>query len=167
MSPDLRHEAPGLGSARRVVRNSREWFAEGARLKRDARRSRRCVECRRALPDRRSPYCSRSCQWGFRGRYFWDAARSFVMHRDRYTCQLCRRRFRVRHLEVDHVVEIARGGPSLDYLNLQTLCRACHRVKTRRFLSGPNGWRRRAIRPETTPTVSAADGDWGADWFPS
>jgi 5-methylcytosine-specific restriction endonuclease McrA len=61
------------------------------------------------------------------------------MLRDRYTCQLCGSRRRARELEVDHVVEIARGGAALDYANLRTVCRICHREKTRRFLSERNG----------------------------
>jgi 5-methylcytosine-specific restriction endonuclease McrA len=145
-----------------VIRDSRGWFTEGSAQKRVARRDRRCVECRRALPDGRSPYCSRRCQWGFRGRYFWDAARTFVIHRDRFTCQVCRRRYRVHLLEVDHIVEVARGGPSLDYLNLQTVCRSCHRAKTVRFLRG-----RRRGASDPTATDGPAPPGWGADWFPS
>jgi len=56
------------------------------------------------------------------------------MLRDRYTCQLCHRRHRARELDVDHIVEIARGGAALEFSNLQTICRACHREKTVRFL---------------------------------
>ena len=145
-----------------MVRDSHAWFTEGSAQKRAARREQRCVECRRALPDRRSPYCSRRCQWGFRGHYFWDAARTFVFHRDHYTCQLCRRRYRVRHLEVDHIVEVARGGPSLEYLNLQTVCRSCHRAKTIQFLRGRRAGERSAVPVEPTPTAG-----WGADWFPA
>ena len=143
-----------------MIRNSRAWFTEGAEQKREARRSQRCVECRRGLPDRRSPYCGRRCQWAFRGRYFWDAARTFVFHRDRYTCQICHRRYRVRYLEVDHIVEIARGGPSLDYLNLQTVCRSCHRTKTVAFLRGRR-------RRRTLETVDPPSASWAADWFPA
>ena len=151
---------------RRVLRSSALWFSEGSQLKAAARRAQRCVECRRALPDRRSPYCSRRCQWGFRGRYFWDAARTFVLHRDRFTCQVCRRRRPVADLEVDHVVEIARGGPSLEYLNLQTLCRRCHRHKTAGYLRLP---RQERLRDPTGSARVDAPGprEWGADWFPA
>jgi 5-methylcytosine-specific restriction endonuclease McrA len=48
---------------------------------------------------------------------------------------MCRSRRRVRELEVDHIVEIARGGAALEYSNLQTVCRSCHRSKTRAFLA--------------------------------
>jgi 5-methylcytosine-specific restriction endonuclease McrA len=97
------------------------------------------VECGSPLDSRRSPYCSRRCQWRFHGHYFWDAARHYVLLRDRYTCQLCHRRHRARELDVDHIVEIARGGAALEYSNLQTVCRRCHREKTRTFLRSKAG----------------------------
>lgn len=93
------------------------------------------MECRAALPTSRTPYCSRICRWKFHGHYFWDSARIYVLRRDRYTCIACGSRRRVRELEVDHIVEIARGGAALEYSNLQTLCRPCHRAKTRKFLT--------------------------------
>lgn len=138
----------------RILALSVAWFSDGARRRTAARRERRCVECRKALPSRRTPYCSRRCQWQFHGHYFWDSARSFVMLRDRYTCQVCGRRKRARELDVDHIVEIARGGPALEYSNLRTVCRPCHREKTRRFL---------AERGRPTPPVStgAPDGPPG------
>src|SRR5580658_6236898 len=92
----------------------------------------------------------RRCKWMFHGHFFWDSARSYVMLRDRYTCRLCGVRHRARELDVDHIVEIARGGAALEYSNLQTVCRECHGRKTREFLrqsradraigpSGPTG----------------------------
>ncbi len=111
------------------------WFSDGARLRAEARRARRCVECGKELPTRRSPYCSRRCRWAFHGHYFWDSARTYVLARDRYTCRLCGTRHRKRELEVDHRLEIARGGAALEYSNLQTVCRSCHRAKTRAFLT--------------------------------
>jgi 5-methylcytosine-specific restriction endonuclease McrA len=56
------------------------------------------------------------------------------MLRDRYTCQICHGRRRARQLDVDHIVEIAAGGAALEYSNLQTVCRDCHRAKTLGFL---------------------------------
>ncbi len=117
----------------RVLALSAAWFSDGARRRAEARRARRCVECGKELPTRRTPYCSRRCRWKFHGHYFWDSARSFVLLRDRYTCQVCGTRRRARELDVDHLVEIARGGPALEYANLRAVCRPCHREKTRRF----------------------------------
>jgi len=132
----------------RVIALSAAWFSDGARRRTEARRARRCVECGRELPSRRTPYCSRRCRWKFRGHYFWDSARSFVLLRDRYTCQVCGRRRRARELDVDHIVEIARGGAALEYANLRTVCRTCHREKTRTFLHEA----RSSVGP--TPSVS-------------
>jgi 5-methylcytosine-specific restriction endonuclease McrA len=148
----------------RVLRDSRRWFTEGARLKQAARHSRRCVACGVSLSSRRTPYCSRLCQWRFQGGYFWDAARTYVIHRDRFTCQSCRRRFRVAALEVDHIVEIARGGPPLDPANLQTLCRGCHATKTRHFLRGRSRASPRGPGPGPAPTVGMAE---PGEWFPA
>jgi len=153
----------------RVIRNSALWFSEGSRRKAEARRAHQCVECGTPLPTGRTPYCGRTCRWRFQGRYFWDAARTYVIHRDRFTCQACRRRQRVRDLEVDHIWEIALGGPSLDYANLQTMCRSCHRAKTVRFLKA---------RPRS-PRVPVEEGPVGgrpaapagaaeaSEWFPA
>lgn len=151
----------------RIVRNSRAWFTEGAARKTEARLARRCVECGRELATRRTPYCSRACRWRFQGRYFWDAARTYVLHRDRFTCQACRRRFRVAQLEVDHRLEIARGGPSLEYENLQTICRSCHKAKTAQFLRARAAARR--APGDATPRLgsSAAEPGWEASWFPA
>ncbi|MCI4326060.1 MAG: HNH endonuclease [Thermoplasmata archaeon] len=146
----------------RILRDSARWFSEGAALKRAARRDRRCVACSEALESRRTPYCSRLCQWRFQAGYFWDAARTYAIHRDRFTCRACARRFRVGQLEVDHIVEIARGGAPLDPANLQTLCRGCHRSKTRAFLRG------RARRGGGAAPRSEGPGTFDlADWFPA
>ncbi|MFY9716632.1 MAG: HNH endonuclease [Thermoplasmata archaeon] len=123
-----------VGPNGRIIALSAAWFSDGARRRTEARHAALCVECGTALASHRTPYCSRKCQWRFHGHYFWDSARSYVMLRDRYTCQICRRRHRARELEVDHIIEIARGGAALEYSNLQTVCRVCHRAKTREFL---------------------------------
>gem|GEM_PF-441027 len=123
-----------VGPNGRIIALSAAWFSDGAARRARARREARCVECSRALASRRTPYCSRRCQWMFHGHYFWDSARSYVMLRDRYTCRLCGTRHRARELDVDHILEIARGGAALEYSNLQTVCRACHARKTQAFL---------------------------------
>ncbi len=123
-----------LGPSGRILALSSAWFSDGARRRAEARRAARCVECGRELASHRTPYCSRRCRWKFHGHYFWDSARSYVMLRDRYTCRICGTRHRARELEVDHILEVVQGGPALEYSNLQTVCRPCHRAKTRAFL---------------------------------
>ncbi|MGD0256288.1 MAG: HNH endonuclease signature motif containing protein [Thermoplasmata archaeon] len=147
-----------VGPNGRILALSVAWFSDGADRRREARRTARCVECSAALPNHRTPYCSRTCQWRFHGHYFWDSARSYVMLRDRYRCQICGARRRARELDVDHIVEIARGGAALEYSNLQTVCRQCHRAKTRAFMAGghrpPSGV---PPGPDPPPTSDIAD----------
>ena len=159
VSPDP--EGPPADRARALNLSSR-WRTEGEERKARARAARRCVECERPLASGRSPYCSPRCLGRFHGRYFWDAARVVVMRRDRYTCRICRERKRARELEVDHVIELAAGGAPLDYANLQTVCRPCHRRKTLQFVRWRAGGarRRRSVR-------GAADDLWALEWFPS
>jgi len=128
-----------VGPNGRILALSAAWFSDGARRRTDARRSGLCVECGKTLRSHRTPYCSRTCRWRFHGHYFWDSARSYVLFRDRYTCRVCRRRLKARELDVDHIVEIAVGGAALEYSNLQTVCRRCHREKTVRFLRSRSG----------------------------
>ncbi len=146
-----------VGPGGRIRALSAAWFSDGARRRTEARRAGRCVECAATLPSHRSPYCSRRCQWRFHGHYFWDSARSYTLLRDRYTCQICGRRRRARELDVDHIVEIAAGGAALEYSNLQTVCRDCHRAKTRRFLSE----RRRPVASGPPLLVAADEADAG------
>ncbi len=90
----------------------------------------------------------------FHGHYFWDSARSYVLLRDRYTCRLCAVRHRARELDVDHIIEIARGGAALEYSNLQTVCRDCHGRKTRAFLR-----QARAVRSGGSSEANASGPD--------
>jgi 5-methylcytosine-specific restriction endonuclease McrA len=89
-----------------------------------------------------------------------------VIHRDRFTCQSCRQRFRVAQLEVDHRLEIARGGPALEYENLQTICKRCHRAKTAGFLRARAAARRGDPGHRGLSTATAEPG-WEAAWFPA
>ena len=55
--------------------------------------------------------------------------RDAVLRRDHHTCRQCGARQEDGvHLEVDHIVPVARGGTNDPY-NLQTLCRACNQTK--------------------------------------
>jgi 5-methylcytosine-specific restriction protein A len=56
----------------------------------------------------------------------WSRRRARTLARDRFTCQQCGAR---EHLEVDHIVPVARGG-SWELDNLWVLCRTCHKRKT-------------------------------------
>ncbi|MFD7591709.1 HNH endonuclease [Kitasatospora sp. NPDC059812] len=46
-------------------------------------------------------------------------------------CEACGLRFLGSAIDVDHIKPIAHGGQDVDD-NVQTLCRPCHKLKTRR-----------------------------------
>ncbi|MCI4323388.1 MAG: HNH endonuclease [Thermoplasmata archaeon] len=149
---------------RQLTNNSAAWRGE-ARLRRDrARAEGRCVECHSELPPRHRIYCSNVCEWRFRGRYFWDAARVVVLRRDGYRCCSCGQRVRRGAYEIDHIRELARGGAPLERENLQTLCRPCHRTKTKQFL---REFPRSSVRQPRGPEgFLEFEGD-GPEWFPA
>ena len=75
----------------------------------------------------------------------WRAVRRQVLDRDGWRCQVCGKAGR---LEVDHVVPMHKDPDQDPYdpANLQTLCRGCHIVKTRRenrrpLTSAEQAWR--------------------------
>ena len=45
-------------------------------------------------------------------------------------CARCGVAYPATHIEIDHVLPLANGGADVD-VNVQTLCRTCHRSKTR------------------------------------
>lgn len=70
-------------------------------------------------------------RWGHgRGGRPWRRLRDRIFKRDLYTCQNCGRVG--GDLELDHIVNVAKGGTD-DDSNLQTLCKSpCHAEKTHR-----------------------------------
>lgn len=110
-------------------------------------------------------YCSKKCNLEFRRWYyhnfFWERIRSDIFKRDKYTCQICKRKFlhsyrrsfaRCKYLECDHVIPRSlyeQLGYKYDTLenkinvtleffhnrnNLRTLCHDCHKQVTSRYL---------------------------------
>lgn len=76
--------------------------------------------------------------WGSgRGGRPWRRKRESILLRDKYTCQGCG--VVTLDLEVDHIVNIARGGTD-DEANLQALCVPCHKAKTAVEAAQGGGW---------------------------
>ncbi|MCP4074432.1 MAG: HNH endonuclease [Hyphomicrobiales bacterium] len=62
----------------------------------------------------------------------WDRIRKQVLIRDGELCQPCWKAGRVtRATQVDHVIPKTEGGTD-ELSNLQSICKACHGVKTQR-----------------------------------
>ena len=58
----------------------------------------------------------------------WVSIREFVLERDNYTCQDCRRALFDFGLEVHHIKPVYKGG-SNEERNLISLCHQCHKVR--------------------------------------
>ena len=61
----------------------------------------------------------------------WDKLRAHILQRDKRLCRSCIRLGIIRTAtDVDHIIRKADGGND-DESNLQSLCRSCHKDKTR------------------------------------
>ena len=83
------------------------------------------------------------------GTAAWKRLRLKVLARDGYQCQVRGPNCTVTAAQVDHVVNVAAGGPALDPANLQSICAACHSRKSQReATTARNAWKR---SPEPHP----------------
>mgnify|MGYP006286871809 CR=1 FL=1 len=90
-----------------------------------------CRNCEAPVPKGRRHYCSDSCMEDFNRNNSWFFVRKDVLRRDNYRCSICRRRFRKSELQIDHIIPVRMGGQYFDKANLRTLCKECHKAKTR------------------------------------
>lgn len=67
----------------------------------------------------------RTKEQAYGDRWTWTAICAEVKRRAGYKCQKCRRPESDLGLQVDHIVEVARGGATAFY-NLRALCPICH-----------------------------------------
>jgi 5-methylcytosine-specific restriction endonuclease McrA len=79
--------------------------------------------------DRNSPHYGRNAE--FKSNVP-PPLRLIVLRRDRQICQHCEKRFEISNLHADHVIPVARGGPTT-LGNLQTLCGPCNQKKGKRL----------------------------------
>jgi 5-methylcytosine-specific restriction protein A len=61
----------------------------------------------------------------------WFFVRQDVLRRDKWKCSICGKRFRKSLLDVDHIIPVRMGGQLFDKDNLRTLCKECHKAKTK------------------------------------
>lgn len=90
-----------------------------------------CRNCEKLVGENRRHYCSQECMDEFNRNNSWYWIRKDVLRRDRYKCSICKKRFRKRELDVDHIISVSMGGQLLDKDNLRTLCKECHKMKTK------------------------------------
>ena len=63
----------------------------------------------------------------------WKHVRAQALARDKHLCRSCLAQGKaVSATEVDHIIPTSQGGSMFDLSNLQSLCHACHELKTKR-----------------------------------
>lgn len=90
-----------------------------------------CRNCENEVAKSRRHYCSQKCMEEFNHEHDWYWIRKAVLKRDRYTCSICKTRYRKKFLDVDHIIPIRMGGQPHDKENLRLLCKECHKAKTK------------------------------------
>ncbi|MFH1133545.1 MAG: HNH endonuclease signature motif containing protein [Nanoarchaeota archaeon] len=99
--------------------------------KRDGHGNTCCRNCDRPVAAGRKHYCSQRCMEEFNRNHSWLFVRGDVLRRDHFRCSICQKRFRKAELEVDHIIPVRMGGDLFDKDNLRTLCRGCHKAKSK------------------------------------
>ena len=108
--------------------------------RKQAHETNNCAFCGKHLNDRRKIYCNSNhldkfweeCDYWIAT---WANLRYEALTRDKNKCVKCGRD---SYLEVDHIIEIADGGPEFELSNLQTLCHYCHVDKTTKSVNSRN-----------------------------
>lgn len=93
--------------------------------------NRLCRNCSNLIAEGRRHYCSKSCMDEFNRNNTWYFVRMDVLRRDKFRCSICNKRFNKRYLEVDHTIPVRMGWKIFDKNNLRTLCKECHKAKTK------------------------------------
>lgn len=137
-----RQQGNTKGSSRLSLSNTKLFWREGIvnldkqreyeERRKLARQTNNCAFCGNPLHDRRKIYCNsdhadkfwEECNYW---QITWFDIRNQALERDNYKCVKCGQ---TNGLEVDHIIEIADGGPQFELSNLQTLCHQCHLDKT-------------------------------------
>ncbi|MEK6822212.1 MAG: HNH endonuclease signature motif containing protein [Nanoarchaeota archaeon] len=90
-----------------------------------------CRNCRAIIPPRFRHYCSTPCRHEFTRNHWWPLVREDVLRRDCFRCSICGKRRGRAHLDVDHIIPLRMGADPFEKNNLRTLCKDCHKAKTR------------------------------------
>ncbi|MFC1768636.1 HNH endonuclease [Nanoarchaeota archaeon] len=90
-----------------------------------------CRNCDSLVASGRRHYCSKKCMDEFVRNNLWVLVRMDILRRDKYRCSICEKRYRRRELDVDHIIPVRMGGKLFEKANLRTLCKECHKAKSR------------------------------------
>ena len=93
--------------------------------------SKLCRNCDNLVSPKRKHYCSEECMNEFNRNNSWFWVRKDILKRDRYTCSICKTRMKKRFLDVDHIIPLRLGQNPFNKDNLRTLCKECHKAKTK------------------------------------
>jgi len=97
----------------------------------DAKGNKICRNCDKTVSGNRRHYCSEKCMNEFNRNNSWYFVRKDILRRDNYRCSICKQRFRKKFLDVDHIIPVRMGGKLFEKANLRTLCKECHKAKSR------------------------------------
>ncbi len=90
-----------------------------------------CRNCDETIGKGRRHYCSKNCMAKFNRDNTWFFVRMDVLRRDKFRCSICEKRFAKKKLDVDHIIPVQMGGKLFDKKNLRTLCKECHKMKSK------------------------------------
>jgi len=77
-----------------------------------------------------------------------------VFVRDKFCCQYCSKKFKMRELTYDHVVPRASGGRT-EWTNIVTACKPCNSVKGKKTCDNAGMFPRNdPVRPKSLPLAS-------------
>ncbi|MEM4267245.1 MAG: HNH endonuclease signature motif containing protein [Candidatus Woesearchaeota archaeon] len=97
----------------------------------DADGNKLCRNCSSTVPKKRRVYCSDHCMNAYVKNNYWFFVRRDVLRRDKFRCSICGERKSKSLLDVDHIIPVRLGGQVFDKQNLRTLCKECHKAKSR------------------------------------
>jgi len=98
----------------------------------DSEGNKLCRNCDNKVSPNRRHYCSEKCMDEFNRDNSWYFVRKDVLRRDNYRCRICKKRFRKKELDVDHIIPVKMSSRDVfNKKNLRTLCKECHKAKTK------------------------------------
>lgn len=90
-----------------------------------------CLNCGKQLTGRKEKYCGFECSNDWLCKHSHQWMRSKLIRERNRICNHCKRKFNTDELIADHIIPIALGGKEFDENNIQILCNACDKIKTK------------------------------------